>query len=472
MKFNNLKGIEFYVHAEDRDKIFAEYNIADEDTGRKKYQLVSIKSPNFESYLRALYLPSNNNYESAKEVIEAVTDFNNNFGITDLIDPRVRTAGNLSSGLIEYSLYDRQRNCVQINPQGWQIVSTTANKFIPTAETREQIKPCKTKENLLDIIDNYLNTDKDSKILFATWLVQAFCSGNHSALLIMAEKGCGKSTLTKMIRNVLDPSKAESVVFPNKSDALLTTLTNTYLVAFDNVADISKDSSDVLCAAITGSTYTKREYFTTNSMAVFNLHNTVVMNGIDIAPSESDFADRCLLLKLHKITSTQRKTDSDIATRFNEDRPYILGAIFNTLSEAMKIINDLEPSHLPRMAESYLDMLAIAIALGVEEDEFRRIYEDNITALNKARSNSDIVMAVKDYMNSIASKSIEGTVTKVYNAIRNATPNKAALPNSASHFSRRLRAEYASFSAVGLTINIDDTYADGTHIKIIKKSVN
>ncbi|MBQ8903584.1 MAG: hypothetical protein IJY73_04735 [Oscillospiraceae bacterium] len=473
MQFENLEGIEFYTHNDDSNKIYVEYTIPKSDNNPYDiYKLVPITSRYFESYLRGIHLQNNDAYSSAKEVIEDITDFNNNFSIPDKIEPRIRTAGNLMNGLVEYSLCDIQRNCIKVTPNGWKIVTSPENKFIITSENQQQIKPRKTDENLLSLLDKYINTDKDSKILFIAWLVQAFCEGNHSALLIMADRGSGKSTLTKMIRKILDPSRTNSVVFPNKTDNLLTTLSNSYLVAFDNVAEIYKEASDVLCSAITGISYTKREFFTTNSMATFDLHNTVVMNGIDITPAEPDFAQRCLLLKLNKISSKKRKTDSDILTNFNKDLPYILGAIFNTLTKAMNIINNLKPIELPRMAESYLDMLAIATALGINEDEFRRIYVNNIATLDKARSNSDLVMAVKDYMNSISGKSIEGTVTKIYNTIRNATTYKSALPNSASHFSRKLRSEYATFSAVGLTVNIDDTYADGTHIKIIKRATD
>ena len=205
-------------------------------------------------------------------------------------------------------------------------------------------------------------------------------------------------------------------------------------------------------------------------MAVYPLHNTIIMNGIDLIPSESDLAQRCLMIKLKNIDDNKRKTEDEILKSFEKDLPLVLGSIFDTLSKAMTLIKSSNPKVLPRMSDSYFEMLPIAAALGVDEDTFKKIYFKNIDEVDKARSNTDLVYAVREYMNTIKGRSVEGTVSKIYTKIYGGyTGNKSALPKSASQFSRKLNAEHSSFFAAGYVINIDDTYADGTHIKIIKK---
>ena len=49
----------------------------------------------------------------------------------------------------------------------------------------------------------------------------------------------------------------------------------------------------------------------------------------------------------------------------------------------------------------------------------------------------------------------------------------AGLTNSSdlatpSHFSKRLKQEMRTFHAVGISVLLDDTFADGTHLKLIK----
>ena len=115
-------------------------------------------------------------------------------------------------------------------------------------------------------------------------------------------------------------------------------------------------------------------------------------------------------------------------------------------------------------------MVAIAIALGVSQEEFNKIYKDNKDELNRLRSKNELVFAIQEYMSSINGKSTEGTVSQIYSKIcNNYSGGKSALPKSPSHFSKKISSEFNTFLSAGIRINLDDTYADGTHIKIIKK---
>ena len=117
-----------------------------------------------------------------------------------------------------------------------------------------------------------------------------------------------------------------------------------------------------------------------------------------------------------------------------------------------------------------MEMLAIAIALGISEEKFEKIYFGNIEKLNKARANSDLVYAVREFMNTkVTGRSVEGTISEIYAKIlANFSGNKNALPRSASHFSQKMKSELAMLNSAGYTVNFDDTFSDGTHIKIIK----
>ena len=258
---------------------------------------------------------------------------------------------------------------------------------------------------------------------------------------------------------------------PTKKDDLFAILTNAYFVAFDNTDVLSKEISDILCSAVTGATVQKRKLYTTNELGLYELHNTLVLSGIDIVPTESDLASRCLLLKLKPIEAEKRKTDTELREDFQNTLPEILGAIFNVLSEAMKTIREIQPVRMPRMAESYKEMLAIAVAMGVPESRFESIYNANLTAMDKARADVAIVEAVKEYMESpmVAGRMVSGTATELFNKIRsNYSGSKNDVGNSASSFSRKLRREYRVLYEAGYTVNFNDTGDSHSRIEILK----
>ena len=327
MKLKKYKQISFYADNADNKVIYAEYKIPSLDSSPDREKLVQIDSKDFESYLRMIVYPKTNGNKSVAKMLQEIKDYFINYGCPDVITPRVRTAGKLKDGLIEYDLCNHDQQYIEITPGHWKITHEHTHKFLKRHTNSSQVLPQKTGKNLIKLLKPFINASKSELILLVVWLVQAFCQGSHSILLIMAGRGSGKSTLTKIIRKIVDPSKMGAGVLPLNEDHLLTTLTNSYLVAFDNTDELKKEQSDILCLAVTGATYTKRSAYSTNNVAAFDLHNTLIINGIDITPSAADLAERCLLLNLKPLIES-RKRDSDIEAEFNKALPEILGAIF------------------------------------------------------------------------------------------------------------------------------------------------
>jgi hypothetical protein len=136
----------------------------------------------------------------------------------------------------------------------------------------------------------------------------------------------------------------------------------------------------------------------------------------------------------------------------------------------MQKIQDIVPQNLPRMADSFIEMLAIALALGISESEFRRIYNANKRQLEAARIGSPLVTAVKEFMTTISGRKYSASAQAVFTAVHSAySGDKTLLPASASHFSKRLDKEFSNLLKAGFRVNIDDTGAKGTQIEIIKK---
>ena len=471
MQFEEYPNIEFYTLEEDENKIFAEYIVpSNDDISPNVLNLRDIDSPKFSSFLRLEVIPNMDAKITANDIIREVRDYINVRGCEDVIITHMRTAGTLSDEVVEYALYNKCQQYVRIDKTGWNIVDTPTYKFVANSMSKPQIKPKRTCKNLLDLMSPYINAKKDAQILTILWMVQCFLEGNHFALLMSAPSGSGKTVLSNILRAVLDPSKTGVSILNTKGDSLLTTLTNSYLVAFDNTRPLDPEESDIMCVSVTSGVYTKREAFSTNTNAVFRLHNAIILNGVNILPRESDFAQRCLLLQLESITPKTRMLKSELMKKFNNDVPEILGAIFDTISKAMTIADSVELKEKSRMADEEKEMTAIAIALGISQEEFKRIYDENRSELDKARSKTDLFFAVQEYMSKVNKKSIEGTVSQIYSKICNSySGGKAELPKSPSQFSRKLSLEYQAFLSAGIRINLDDTYTDGTHIKIIKK---
>lgn len=212
---------------------------------------------------------------------------------------------------------------------------------------------------------------------------------------------------------------------------------------------MSAGFSNVLCAAITGSKAAKRKLYTNADQVVLSLHNLVLINGIDIVPYKSDLMERSLYFELLPIKGSKRRTDAEIWTEFNRDKPLILGAIFKTLKIAMDIWPTVKINKLHRMADAHLEMMAIAMALGIKQEEFQRILDANLKKLEEAyAANNPFVDFVLTFMQSRGS--VDCAAAKLYREMEDAiVGDKGFFPKTPSLLSRRLNEEKDALLKIG-----------------------
>ena len=397
-----------------------------------------------------------------KEECDAIARFDDSKKVV----PYYRMAGNSKS--ITYFLANNLHQCIVINFKGWKLKKKSKYIFLKRAEMEAQIMPV-SGGNLKELLSPFINMSENSFILFLIYLVQCFFyNSNHFVAIISSGQGSGKSTLTNLIQLLIDPSLATKTLLPSSIDELKNHLATNMLVAFDNTKKLSDDISDVLCAATTGTTVTKRKLFTDIDMMILTLKNIIVLNGIDIVPKKADLLERSLLFELEKITPDRRMTDKKFWSNFKEKRAEILGAIFDTISKALAIKETLQLKETHRMSDAYTDMCAISLALDIPLDEFVKIFNENIAKLEQTRSEENYFCnIIKDYLDNRLSKK-KGTVTEIFNAIKSTIPSTTKdFPETAAPFSKKLKAERDSLEKLGYSFK-SEKKKDASHIEFFK----
>ena len=460
-------NVVFYVDKLEPSTFYAHMSLAN---GSKK--LVSIESKSFQDFLFQKSIDEDEDGKgiNPKNAIRYIRSYLENEDPPPEIEVYKRVSGNLKDGL-EYDLINGTGDSVKISDTGWKI-SPKKRKFISMSLSVKQVEPVETTKSLEELLHPFVHLIKEDFKLFMIWLVQCFSTGNHFALLLMAERGSGKSTLTRLIKRISDPDRVEFCSKPGKLEDLCVFLGNTYISCFDNVGNLTKEESDLLCGAITSTASVKRALFTDNELKTMKLQNVIVMNGVQTIPEESDLAERFLVLNLKKLKGDELRTEREFWEDFEAARPEILGAIFDVLSKAMKLFPKASTAvggH--RMADAFTEMLVIAEALGIPEEEFRTLISDNVSRMNEIRGDTPLVEAIKEYVNRPYAKTKEsGYVSEIYTAVKaNYSGNKSLLPNSASAFSKKVKLERDTLERAGIIVNFDSSGSKGTKIDIIHK---
>ena len=207
--------IAFYVDKEDHHMVYAEYA---KPSGAEWF--TSVEHEDFQSYLRMRYREVANTDEEldVKAVIRYIHDVANYDEGLDEVETFNRVAGNLHTG-IEYYLANRAQQVVHVSNGRWEVNDKKQCKFITGSRTA-QVTPIKSDRNLKDLVKPYVNLVGDSFLLFLVWLIQCFSCETHYGLMISAEPGSGKSSLTRLVGYLVDPGRAEPSLMPKKDDDL------------------------------------------------------------------------------------------------------------------------------------------------------------------------------------------------------------------------------------------------------------
>lgn len=305
-------------------------------------------------------------------------------------------------GNLWYDLTDEEWKAVKINESGWNVVSYPPILFRRYSHSIPQVAPAVSGGNV-SLFLKYVNIkDARQRLLLKVFLVSCFIPDfAHVILVIFGSQGSAKSTLSKLLRRVIDPSVIEVASMPEAPKELIQTLAHHAFLFFDNVSHISEITSDILCKAVTGSGFPKRELFSDDDDVIYTFKRCIGINGINLVGTRPDLLERSLLIELDRIADIDRKQEKELLNDFENDLPLILGGVLDALVKALQIKPSIRLNATPRMADFAVWGCAIAEALGHSKEEFIEAYQINIRKQTETVLNENVVAAaVTSFMES------------------------------------------------------------------------
>ncbi len=146
--------------------------------------------------------------------------------------------------------------------------------------------------------------------LVAGWLMGALRpKGPYPILILSGERGSGKSTLARMLKLLVDASRAPLRAMPKGERDLAIATTRSWMGVYDNLAPLSTSMSDALCRISTGGGLATRRLFTDHDEIVLELSRPLILTGIEDLATRPD------------LTSQPDGTASPIASTFTGDPP-------------------------------------------------------------------------------------------------------------------------------------------------------
>ena len=440
----------------------------------KHKEIYALDSTDFELWAQRIF------YQKTRKVIHkdrmtqaiAVLVAETKFGNKPVIPLANRVARNNND--FWYDLTNKDWSAVKVNSEGWSVVDDVPKLFCRYRHQSPQTIPQSGGE--LDKVFQYINVT-GYKTLFLSWLVSCFVPDiPHPMSILYGEKGSAKSTACVLLKRLIDPSVLDTLTLSRDDRSLVVNLQQHYFLPFDNVSNITNETSDTLCRAITGGAVQQRKMFTNGEDYIFTFKRCLALNGINNVANRADLLDRSILFELERVKEDNRKELQEVYHSFEADRPLLLGAIFDTLVKAIRLYPNVKLDKLARMADFCRWGYAIAEAYGGNGDIFLQEYISNQTDQNTEALNADVVAFL--LVELMRDKSDwRGRISDLYNELREEAekhginPNNKSMPQAPNSLSRRMKAVKSNLEAVGITFELDRKRSTGTHITLENNAI-
>ena len=360
-------------------------------------------------------------------------------------------------GKVYLDLADDGWNVIEIDAQGWRPTKKPPVRFFRGVQ-----KALPMPENKCDVreLQKFVNVEgEEDLMMLAAWLGAAFRPGFACPILIfLGEQGTAKTTASRNLKNLIDPTLAPVRSLPQNEDDLLVTARNNHVLAFDNISYLTAKTSDALCRLSTGAGIGKRSLYTNDEEHTIEAKRPIILNGINIPTERHDLLDRSIVVTLRRIPEDARKTEKALEKEFEAMKPGLLGSLLTGLSGALAREQSIELTEHPRMADFTQFAAAAMESWGWTAEEFLDHYEAlrQSVAAEAAQSNA-VLIAIAEYLEKKGH--FEGSATGLLATLelelhdrledRNWRKN-VKWPAKPNLLSRRIRAGAAGLRALGV----------------------
>jgi hypothetical protein len=293
-------------------------------------------------------------------------------------------------GNIYLDLCNSNWKVVQITSQGWCVIDGPPVRFRRSRGMLELPSP--EPGGNVQQLHAFLNLDECAWRLVVSWLIASLRPrGPYPILALFAEQGSGKSTIGRLLRDLIDPNSAPLRAEPTNGRDLMIAANNSWSLAYDNLSHVPPWLSDAMCRLSTGGGFATRELYTDQDEIIFDSQRPLLLTSIEEVATRSDLLDRCLIVWLPAIPEDRRRSEAELFEAFHKVRPQIVGALLDAVVVALCRLPSIKLSGLPRMADFALWATAAETAFEWPSGTFMAAYQGNRESANEVALEASVV---------------------------------------------------------------------------------
>lgn len=254
---------------------------------------------------------------------------------------------------------------------------TKGMRELPIPTENGDVSALRELLNLRDVGDE-CDVGDGAYLLILSWLVTCFRPDSPFPILIITgPPGTAKTTATRLLKELIDPSVTPHRSCPRNEQDLMIAATNAWVCSFDNVSTVPDWLSDAFCRISTGGGFSTRTLYENDDETIFSAKRPIILNGIGSFASRSDLIDRAVVVELRPISKENRKSEREFWAGFERSRAVIFSGLVKAVSIALANIDSVDLKEAPRMADFAEWAIAAETGLGFDKGSFIKAYSRN-----------------------------------------------------------------------------------------------
>lgn len=369
--------------------------------------------------------------------------------------PRVRVGEH--AGKLYLDLGRPEWNAVEVDVDRWRVIDEAPVKFLRPPGLRPL--PVPYAGGKVGLLRPFLNLASHADFMLVVgWLLATFNPrGPYPVLIVNGEQGSAKTTLSRVLRRLVDPNLAEARSAPRDERDLVIAARNGHMIVLDNLSVIDGWLADAMCRIATGAGFSTRTLYTDTDETIIAVSRPQIANGIPDLATRPDLADRAIALTLPPLVPF--RTEAELWRDFEAAAPQILGALLDAVACALRNRDTVRLPHPPRMADFATWVEAAAPAIGWQAGEFLACYEGNRRAAVETTIEADaIAVLVRELIT--RESSWEGTardLLTLLNQRADADIKQAkGWPSDPARLGNRLRRAAPGLRQLGIDVTFRD----------------
>lgn len=365
-------------------------------------------------------------------------------------------------GRIYVALADDEWRVVEIRTDGWDVLTDHDCPFVRTSGMRALPAPeAGGEHDIATLLAPFTSTVEPADFsLVVAWVLGSLRPrGPYPILTLSSRQDSGKSTLTTLLRSLVDPNAAPIRAAPRDDRDLLVAAMNAHVVALDNLSGVRADLADGLCRLSTGGGFAARKLHTDNDEAILQACRPVVLNGIAALATQADLASRALVVRLRAVSDSARLAPEDFERLWDVAQPKVLGVIFDAMARGLADLGKHQFAKLPRMAGFVKFAVAALPGAGIDPADFLAAYSRNRAEISEEAFASDpVAVAIRAFVTKEHPTGWHGSATALLREIEReefclfSTQKSGAWPKGVAALGNRLERVAPLLETVGLTV--------------------